>query len=361
MKKKTALILVSAAAVCAIGAYAAGGSASDPLITKAYLNDTYLTQITSAIQSRVSTDTKSAYQEAADKLDALGNSKLGTTDASDWSYADSFALKSVTRGGSVTVKAGSSVMVAEGRCTSSAILIDATAGKAASAGSVLTPGHRYINGADETTSVAVTAVSDAAVIAAEGYWTEKAGSSDVTAFTDVASSDWYYSAVRYAVDQGLFSGLTATTFAANGQMTRAMLSVVLYRMENSPGVTYSALFNDVAEGKWYSNGIIWAAQSGIVSGVGDGKFNLNGSVTREQIAAMLYRYAGDYLKTDVSRTGDLSAYPDSGKVSSYAKDAMSWAVGSGIITGSDGKLLPKSNATRAQVAVMLQRFNETFS
>ncbi len=185
------------------------------------------------------------------------------------------------------------------------------------------------------------------------------GASD---FTDVKSGAWYYAAVDFAVKKGLFNGTSPTTFAPDTPMTRAMLVTVLWRYENVPKPAGSASFTDVAGGKWYTDAVLWAAENGIVNGVGGGSFDPMGKVTREQMAAILFRYcAGKHINTE--KRGDLSSFPDAQLIGSYAKDALSWAVSEGYIGGSKlgsiNYLDPKGSATRAQVATILMRFLES--
>ena len=135
-----------------------------------------------------------------------------------------------------------------------------------------------------------------------------------------------------------------------------MLVMVLWRYEGEPAEGENT-FTDVPNGTWYTNAVAWAASNGIVGGVGNGKFDPDGSITREQMATILFRYA-QKKNIDTSKRGELSGFADSGKVSSWAKDAVQWTVAEGIINGSDGKLLPQGNATRAQVSAILMRFIE---
>jgi hypothetical protein len=175
-------------------------------------------------------------------------------------------------------------------------------------------------------------------------------------FTDLSSTDWYYDSVRFVYEQGLFQGVDAATFAPIVPMSRAMLATVLYRLSGAQATAPSAGFYDVGD-TWYTNAVNWAAQTGVVTGSGDGGFAPEVNVTREQMAAMLYRYAGNYLGLDTPAAGDLSGYPDASQVASWAEDAMSWAVGAGILTGTGaGDLAPSGAASRAEVAAMLQRF-----
>ena len=173
-------------------------------------------------------------------------------------------------------------------------------------------------------------------------------------FKDVNAGDWYHEAVDFAVSMGLFNGMTDTTFAPNTAMTRAMLVTVLWRYENEPREGKN-VFLDVKAGEWYEKAVDWAAENGIVTGIGGGKFDPNGKITREQLAAILFRYA-EYKDCDTEARGSLAGFPDRSRVSAWAKDACAWAVGEKLITGSEGRLDPQGNATRAQVATILMRF-----
>ena len=177
-------------------------------------------------------------------------------------------------------------------------------------------------------------------------------------FVDINAKAWYHLSVDYAVKNGLFGGTSANTFEPETAMTRAMLVTVLWRYEGQPK-GYENTFTDVnaKSGNWYIDAVAWAASNGIVNGVGNNRFDPNGKITREQMAAILFRYAQKKgINTD--KRGDLSAFPDGSKVESWAKEAMQWAVAEKIIGGSDGKLLPQGNATRAQVATILMRYIE---
>lgn len=180
-----------------------------------------------------------------------------------------------------------------------------------------------------------------------------------TKFNDVSANDWFASAVDYVTGKGMMNGTADNTFSPKANTTRGMVVTVLYRLENQPS-TSAASFTDVASGAYYANAVAWANANGIVSGYGSGKFGPNDKVTREQLAAILYRYA-QYKKYDVSVGEDTNilSYDDAQSISSYAIPAIQWACGAGVVTGKSGsKLDPKGNATRAEVAAMLMRFCE---
>ncbi len=178
-----------------------------------------------------------------------------------------------------------------------------------------------------------------------------------TTFNDVSANDWFASAVDYVTGKGMMNGTADNTFSPKANTTRGMVVTVLYRLENQPS-TSAASFTDVASGAYYANAVAWANANGIVSGYGSGKFGPNDKVTREQLAAILYRYA-QYKKYDVSGANSLDGYADAQSVSSYAVPALQWANAAGVVTGKSGsKLDPKGNAARAEVAAMLMRFCE---
>lgn len=175
-------------------------------------------------------------------------------------------------------------------------------------------------------------------------------------FRDVKPGDSRYESIRYVYQSGLFSGTNATTFSPNGSMNRAMLATVLYRLAGKPAVTGETNFQDIKSGSYYESAVIWASARGIVTGTSDRSFSPQNPITHEQLVVLLYRYAVLYLGMDSSGTASLSSYPDGGQVGTYAQKAMQWCASKGLISG--GKLSPKSNATRVEVADMLYRLSK---
>ena len=174
-------------------------------------------------------------------------------------------------------------------------------------------------------------------------------------FTDVSTSDWFYDDVAFVYENGLFSGTDSRSFSPNASMTRAMLVTVLYRLEGEPTVTGRSSFTDVRSGAYYEKSVIWAAANGIVTGTDSTSFSPDAKVTREQLAAILYRYA-QYRKLDTDASAKLNSFTDADSVSAYASEALGWAVSEGLINGASGKLMPNGDASRAQVAAILHRF-----
>lgn len=177
-------------------------------------------------------------------------------------------------------------------------------------------------------------------------------------FADVSSSDWFYNDVRYVYEKGIMDGTGADRFSPNAPLTRAMIVTILYRMAGSPSVSGSSDFTDVAAGKWFAKAVAWAAANGIVNGYGDSLFGPNDPVTREQLAAILYRYAVYGGMTAVTLEENLGSFADTAQLSAYAIQAMNWAIGQGLINGSGSNLVPKAQATRAQVAAIIHRYLE---
>ena len=180
-------------------------------------------------------------------------------------------------------------------------------------------------------------------------------------FTDVPAGSWYYGAAAYAYNNRLFAGTTATTFAPDMTMTRAMLVSVLWRLAGEPAPKGTNTFDDVPDGTWYTDAVTWAAENGVVAGIGNGRFDPDGSVTREQTAVILFNYAQS-KGYDVSARADLSAFPDAGSVSDWAQSALAWANASGLISGAvrgtQTILDPQGSASRAQVAMILMGYVE---
>ena len=176
--------------------------------------------------------------------------------------------------------------------------------------------------------------------------------SDGLPFSDVSADSWYYDAVKYVHDNGMMHGVSYASFSPNAPLTRAMLAQVLYNRENTPAVGTTGVFSDVPAGQWYTDAVNWAAGQGIVNGVGNGRFAPNTPITREQLAVMLFRYAGSPEAPETALN-----FSDASQTSSYALPAVRWAVSEGIVNGNaDGTLNPTGNATRAETAQMLMNF-----
>lgn len=208
--------------------------------------------------------------------------------------------------------------------------------------------------ADKGLTKKITSVKLDANTTVYAKWTEAPVS--VLPFGDVKTTDWFYNDVKYVYEKGMMAGTAADVFAPNTTTTRAMIVTILYRLEGSPAVTGTSAFVDVPAGQWYTDAVNWAAANQIVKGTSATTFAPNDSITREQMAAILYRYA-QYKGYDVTKKADLSGYSDNGQVSAYAKDALAWANAAKLINGvTNTTLAPQGNATRAQVSAILHRF-----
>ena len=193
-----------------------------------------------------------------------------------------------------------------------------------------------------------------------GWRMDENPGTDVNPFTDISEKDWFYGDVMFVYENGLMLGTSKTLFSPHGTAMRGMMATILWRMEGSPVPKGKNSFTDVEAGKWYADAITWTTENGIFAGYGKDKFFPDDPITREQLAAIFYRYA-DYKGYDLTVKGDLDKFKDADKITDYAKTAMQWAVGSGLVKGKSGNLLdPQGTATRAEIAAMLHRFIEKY-
>ena len=193
-----------------------------------------------------------------------------------------------------------------------------------------------------------------------GWRVDENPGTGVNPFTDISEKDWFYGDVMFVYENGLMLGTSKTLFSPHGTAMRGMMATILWRMEGSPVPKGKNSFTDVEAGKWYADAITWTAENGIFAGYGKDKFGPDDPITREQLAAIFYRYA-DYKGYDLTVKGDLDKFKDADKITDYAKTAMQWAVGSGLMKGKSGNLLdPQGTATRAEIAAMLHRFIEKY-
>lgn len=315
---------------------------SEALVSLSYLTGRFWNDLNAVVKQDVDRNTTAIYNEAVAQAGQGGGA--------------GFVSRTAVNGDRLVGTVGSGLIWISGSgIVRAGALVDATTGVEMSPGGVLTSGHRYLAGSEVTLAVS----SESAQWMGEGQWTVTAGDPveppTAMPFTDVAQNAWYYEDVAYVYGQGLFEGVSGTSFSPSGKMQRCMMTTVLYRLAGRPAVGYTALFYDIPDGQWYTAGTIWAGRSGVVTGVGDGKFSPFANITRQEIAVILYRYAGQ-MGRNVSQSADLSRFGDSGTVASWGREAVSWAVGAGILNGSNGLLLPYGDATRAEVSAMLHRF-----
>lgn len=361
MKRRVTLIL-TAVVLLGVGiAVAVGSGSADPMISKSYWDNTYLPGLSEALQQQAGKDTKGLYAEVAAKLDKAGEADVK---AAGEKTGGGFATAQLKPGDVLELKKGASAVVQSGGAAlGGGVLVDVTEGVEVLAGEDLAASHRYVVTSDD----AKLRQTQAGSVAYIGSGTVTSGNGETgigpvapgkeLPFTDVTQDQWFHAAVAFVYEKGYFSGTSETTFEPNTSMNRAMVATVLHRVAGSESVDAQEVFADVPTGQWYSQGIAWASARGIVNGMGGGLYAPNTAVTREQLVTMLYRFEKDYRQVAVPTSGSLSGFPDGTQVSSWAKDAMGWAVGAGLIQGRNtGYLDPAGTATRAEVATILQRF-----
>ena len=208
-------------------------------------------------------------------------------------------------------------------------------------------------GRDEAYGWGLLDISAAVAALESGAW--KASEPD---FTDLAEGAWYLESVRWAAENGVIQGLGDGRFDPDGTASRAMFVTMLFRMAGKPAAESNAVYQDVPADAWYADAVRWASAGGIVNGYGNGSFGPGNELTREQLAAMLYRYARSRVQGCTGSSTEALNYTDSGSVSDWAREALCWMTETGIIRGTgNGRLDPKAYATRAQVAAMLMRFS----
>ncbi|MCI8584131.1 MAG: S-layer homology domain-containing protein [Dorea sp.] len=179
-------------------------------------------------------------------------------------------------------------------------------------------------------------------------------------FTDVSEDEWFYDYVTRVYNNRIMTGLTETTFGPAEELSRAQFATILWRESGEPEMSYEERFSDVAEGQFYTAAVLWAQSEGVITGYEDGRFGPSDLITREQMATMLYRYMVNcWLEGNKPETvgTDLSVFPDSGNVSEFSREAMSWAVEIGLIKGDNGRINPQGNASRAVCATIIARFD----
>ena len=369
---------------------------SSAATTQAYVQGDTATVFLTSRQLRAATDAQSGVAVTVDATDpAVGTVVLASRSIANACDAGAAALQVKFRSGTVTLDAralaaldlhkdvavslasGASLNAAQQRAlgtqaatatlANASVLVD---GAAASCPAGSVRAAVAVNAADDLTAWSLA--DDGSISAVGGAY--DAGQqtyafdvvNGVTAiarfpFTDVVAGTWYYGAAAYAYNNGLFAGMTPTTFAPNATMTRAMLVSVLWRLAGAPAPKAPNTFVDVPDGAWYTDAVTWAAENGVVSGIGGSRFDPSGFVTREQTAEILYNYAHS-KGYDVSARADLTAFPDAGSVSGWAEEALSWANAAGLINGTvrDGQTIldPQGSASRAQVAMILMNYVE---
>lgn len=350
-------------AILAGGAYAA--FSDDSLVTLSYLREKFFPSAIQAGQNAADSLLQETYDVAKKELEQVHGMLNGGAVSNGGQYSNVLGSQEWYEGQRIRLDMGDGVLMLRGTASIShnGAVVDVSEGKELQSGSFLEPGHRYLVGED--TEAEVSVLSGYAELGVQGDWYLSGQWGDSAPFLDVKRSDWYYEAVNYVYNNQFFSGMGDHTFSPDATMNRAMLMTVLYQMAGAPKDELESAqvsLNDVPDHAWYAPYVKWGVAQGIASGTGNGGFTPEGQVTREQVVVMLHSFASKYTGQSVKASGDLSGYADHGLVSSWAVQAMSWAVEQGVISGSaDGEqvlLVPQGNASRAQVAAMLRSFSE---
>lgn len=361
MKRFIAMTLVLLLLVCLSPVYAsAPGTSGDPLISLSHVSNTFAPALLNDCRTLINNALGKTSDEAGLKLkEAYDGYMLGLGGGDGYSFAGTFTAVTLPSGATADLITGSTFILTSGAASltiEKGAVINISTGNEIGPTSSLTPNERYF--CVENTAARFTATSTAGC-QIDGYYKTTGVAVDNTGtYFDVKSTDWFCSAVSYVSSKGLFSGTTAITFSPQLSMTRGMFVTVLYRLAGKPAVSTASAFSDVGSpALYYYNAVVWADSNEVVTGYDDGKFHPDNPITREQMAVIMYRYAAYAgYGTVPGNTTVFDSFPDKGSVSPYALEAVKWATFNGLINGSDGKLLPKSMASRAQVAQIILNF-----
>ena len=342
------LLLISTATISA----ASPGTIADPLISLSYLEGAFEESLLDFASQAVDT----ALGISLGRLDAIYKKYIG------YSFAPRFIQLSFSEGDFIELTTGSSFILLEGSAALSSInaegtVVNISSGAEAAQGTELALYQRYF--CAENTTAQIT-VATASVGQVDGYYlTDGKTPKAPLPFIDIPEGIWYYAAVEFVYGEGLYSGTSANTFSPDVSMTRGMFVTVLHRLDGLSATGEGGMFSDVRDpSQYYYDAVTWANASGIVTGYEDGTFRPNDSITREQMAVTMHRYATYKGRNMYSDSGLFDAFPDKDEVSQYAVDALRWAATWNVINGSDGKILPQNTATRAQVAQIVLNYCE---
>jgi len=340
------------------------GSPQNPLITQSYLRG----QFTDSLRQSATASLESASDTAFARLHEIYISRAG------YSFAPSFMPVELSAGQTVRLVMGSSFVHISGNASvgfSGGAVINISTGQEVTNGASLQLMHRYFIAED---TIAVVTAHSAVTGYIDGFYlTDGTLDAPITPppppptdttppqalpFRDVGQTDWFFNAVEFVFSNGFFAGTAADTFSPGSHMTRAMFVTVLHRLEGLPPISGQSVFTDVQDPtRFYYDAVKWANANGIVSGIGGGRFAPDASVTREQMAAIMHRYAEFKGYNLTSMPTAIDGFPDAASVSGFAVEPMRWAVTQSVLQGSDGSLLPLNTATRAQVAQIIYNFS----
>lgn len=363
MKKYVAAMCAGALAVSlGCGVYALTGDES--LVSLSHIEDVFIPDAIDEGVSKAETTFDKTYDDALDDLESVHKKLMKKATGSENPYSAVLTPKDYAAGDMITLETGAGVLHYEGRARviHDGAFIDITSGTEIPSGGVLTPGHRYLVG--EETIADVQVLSGAARLGLQSGYVFERGDEAKLPFHDVGIDDWYYDAVAYVYGEGIFTGVSETTFSPDMTMDRAMLMTGFYRLAGSPEREMeeaTASFRDVPESAWYYRFVRWAATQEITAGIGDGKFGPSVQLTREQVVTLLYSFATRYLGKTMDGRADVTNRYDYEMSSEWARDALSWAVHYKILDSSwvgENTLGAHQYANRAEVAAMLAAFGE---
>ena len=364
MKKNLVVVLCSGALLVsmACGVYALTGENS--LISLSYITDVFKPDVLKQGKEEIESVLDKTYKNAKEDLDDVQKELMKDATGSEGSYSAHLAARDFSAGEIITVETGAGVMLYAGsaRVSHDGAFIDVTDGAEVASGNELVSGHRYLVGEDTIADVVV--LSGSAQLGVQSTYEREAGKEEKTPFYDVRTDDWYYDAVAYVYNAGIFTGVSATEFKPHLTMDRAMLMTGFYRLAGSPDrelEAADAVYSDVPESAWYYKFVRWAATQEITAGIGDNKFGPAVQLTREQVVTLLYSFATRYLGQTLDGRTDVTGYSDYEKSSEWARDALSWAVHYKILDSSwagENTLGGHQYADRAEVSAMLAAFEE---
>ena len=357
MKRLIAVILVIVSMASLTSAYAASpGGADDPLISRSYLPN-YISNVLNKADNTIAESLGKLKESMTKRLAEVGAQVI--TSPTGESFSRYYKTLNLDRGGTITVKTGTSVYLLSGSAHISELsgtMINVTDGTIVGKGQRLSPNTRYF--AAENTTAVFTAFSDSVVLSVSGgFFTVKGGALPAsTNFTDI-NGHWAKDSILHMALNGYVNGMGGQLFEPDYKMSRAMFVTVLGRISGVDTSAYtSSPFTDVKMSEWYGPYVAWAARNGIVDGYGDGTFLPNREITREQMALIIMRFA-NYKGINLPETGSGTAFSDDRKISSWASSAVYWAQRTGMIRGRDtGEFDPQGTATRAEVCTLLSRY-----
>jgi len=351
LKRVTAFLLVLALLFCAAPAALAGnaGTVTDPLASLSYITDTFIPTLLSEFKASVASKLGTVHDEAEAKLDSAYDSAVMRLGAPGYTLSDSFTAIDLENGGTVSMLTGGMFTLTSGTAkvtVTKGTVINISTGEEVPSGTALTPYQRYF--CAEDTEAVFTASGNASCLV-DGYYSTKSTVPPIsTSFSDVQEGVWFYNAVHYCVNTGLFEGMGDGTFAPASNMNMAQLLQILYRMAGGDTSNSSPY--------WYSAAFDWSVRAGLIT---EAEFSPTANVTREYFIKMFYACASYIGRYDMSPRADITSATDFDKIDSSNYDAISWAVATGIIVGTDSSSLtidPDVHVNRATVCQMIMRY-----